>query len=183
MSETLTVLVKDAMCRYSLSLSDCRRQAYDGAANLSGSLSGVQVQISREYPKALYIHCFGHSLNLAVQDASRTLNVIRNTLDTVLELSNLIRFSPKRKALLARVRQDFEVHGSSLRPLCPTRWTIKHKSLESVERNYAPLLETLEEISTVKSDRRQVAYSAACKPLIHFLELNLVSGFMALLMH
>ena len=39
-------------------------------------------------------------------------------------------------------------HGSSLRPLCPTRWTVKHKSLESVERNYAPLLETLEDIST-----------------------------------
>ena len=53
-SETLTILVKDAMCRYSLSLSDCRGQAYDGAANLSGRLSGVQARISREYPKALY---------------------------------------------------------------------------------------------------------------------------------
>ena len=55
-SETLTLLVKDAMCRYSLSLTDCRGQAYDGAANLSGRLSGVQVRISKDYPKALYIH-------------------------------------------------------------------------------------------------------------------------------
>ena len=92
-SATLTVLVKDVICQYGLSLSDCRGQAYDGAANLSGRWSGVQARISREYPKALYIHCFCHSLNLAVQDASRNINIIRSTLDTVLELSNLIRYS------------------------------------------------------------------------------------------
>ena len=149
-SERLTLLVKDAMWRrYGLSLLDCRGQACDGAANLSGRLSGVQARISREYPKALYIHCFCHSLNLAVQDAPRGITVVRTALDTLLELSNLIRYSPKRKALLERgVRSDFDTHGSSLRPLCPTRWTVKHKSFASLERNYTPLLETLEEIST-----------------------------------
>ena len=146
-AETLTILIKDAMCRYGLSLSDCRGQAYDGAANLSGRLSGVQARISREYPKALYIHCFCHSLNLAIQDSSRKIDIICHTLDTVLELSNLIRYSAKRKALLERIRRDFEMQGSSLRPLCPTRWTVKHKSLDSLHRNYAPLLEALQEIA------------------------------------
>ena len=133
------------MCRLGLDLSDCCGQAYDGTANMSGRLSGVQARISADYPNALYIHCFCHSLNLAVQDVSQKIELIRNTLDTILELSNLICYSSKREA---RVRKDFETHGSSLRPLCPTRWTVKHKSLESVEQNYAPLLETLEDIST-----------------------------------
>ena len=115
---------------------------------MSGRLSGVQARISADYPKALYIRCFCHSLNLAVQDVLRNIELIRNTLDIVFELSKLIRYSSKRKALLENIRQDFETHGSSLRPLCPTRWTVKYKSLESVERNYAPLLETLEDIST-----------------------------------
>ena len=58
------------------------------------------------------------------------MNVILSTLYTVLEFSNLIRYSPKRKALLERIINDFDTHGSSLRSLCPTRWTVKHKSLE-----------------------------------------------------
>ena len=56
-AETLTLLIKDAMCRFGLYLSDCRGQAYDGAANMSGRLSGVQARISADYPKAVYIHC------------------------------------------------------------------------------------------------------------------------------
>ena len=82
-AETLTLLIKDAMCRFGLDLSDCRGQAYDGAANMRGRLSGVQARISADYPKALYIHCFCHSLNLAVQDVSRNIELIQNTLDTV----------------------------------------------------------------------------------------------------
>ena len=146
-AETLTCLIKDAICRFGLDLHNCRGQAYDGAANMSGRLSGVQARISAQYPKAMYIHCFCHSLNLAVQDSSRNIALIRSTLDVLQELSNLIRFSPKRKALLERMRHDLGKEAHSLRPLCPTRWTVKHKAFESVLTNYEPLLETLEAIS------------------------------------
>ena len=65
-AETLTLLTKDALCRFGLDLHNCRGQAYDGASNMSRRLSGVQARISAQYPKAIYIHCFCHSLNLAV---------------------------------------------------------------------------------------------------------------------
>ena len=61
---------------------------YDGAASMSGELSGVQARITAHYPKAVYIHCFCHSLNLAVQDSSGKLPLIRKTLDTIQELSS-----------------------------------------------------------------------------------------------
>ena len=35
---------------------DCTGQAYDGASNMSGRLSGVQAKISADYPKAIYVH-------------------------------------------------------------------------------------------------------------------------------
>ncbi|KAM7284788.1 hypothetical protein ISCGN_001882 [Ixodes scapularis] len=41
-------------------------QGYDGAANMSGRLNGVQAVIQREHPAALYMHCASHSLNLAL---------------------------------------------------------------------------------------------------------------------
>lgn len=147
-SEILTTIIKDVVFRLGLNLYNCRGQGYDGASNMSGRLSGVQARISAEYPKALYIHCFCHSLILTVQDCSRSITLIRNTLDTIQELSNLIKFSPKRKALLERIRGNLDVGGVSLRPLCPTRWTVKAKSFESVIHNYEALLDMLQSIIT-----------------------------------
>ena len=147
-AEVLTTIIKDVLCRCGLDLQDCRGQAYDGASNMSGRISGVQARISSEYPKAVYIHCFCHSLNLAVQDSSKSIISIRNALNVVQELSNLIKYSGKRKALLEKIRQDLCCDGPSLRPLCVTRWTVKAKSFGSTLTNYEALLETLQEISS-----------------------------------
>ena len=49
-----------------LSLVHLRGQGYDGAANMSAQKSGVQKLIRDQQPKAMYTHCAGHSLNLAI---------------------------------------------------------------------------------------------------------------------
>lgn len=67
-AETLYTILKDVLMRYSLNLDDCRSQCYDGASNISGHLSGLQSRVAAEDPRALYVHCSAHSLNLVVQD-------------------------------------------------------------------------------------------------------------------
>lgn len=44
-------------------------QGYDGAANMAGRFKGTQTVVRETYPKALYVHCAAHSLNLAVSAA------------------------------------------------------------------------------------------------------------------
>lgn len=39
---------------------------YDGACAMSGQFKGVQSEIRRIYPKAIYVHCASHSLNLTL---------------------------------------------------------------------------------------------------------------------
>ena len=48
---TLTVLGID--------LINCRAQVYDGAYNMRGKLHGVKTRILSEYPKVLYLYCWG----------------------------------------------------------------------------------------------------------------------------
>ena len=189
-AERLTLIIKDVLRRLGVDLMDCRAQAYDGASNMSGRLSGVQARITNENPKAIYVHCFCHSLNLAVQDSTRNIVLVRNTLDTIHELSNLIHFSPKRKDLFHKIKQDLALEAPSLRPLCPTRWTVKAKSFESVLLNYEALLETLQSIST-RSDgghsNLQVVSKAssivAWKALMYFLVSCLGKSFLVLQIH
>ena len=67
------------------------------------------------------------------------------------EPSNLIYLSPKGKGSFHKIKQDLALEAPSLRPLCPTGWTVKAKFFESVLLNSEALLETLQSI-TNRSD-------------------------------
>ena len=62
----LAKVIQSALESYGLDLNDCRGQAYDGASNMSSSGAGVQGIITRQFPKALYVHCSAHALNLVI---------------------------------------------------------------------------------------------------------------------
>ena len=57
-AETIAASLKDILLRYSLDLDDCFWQAYDGAATMSGHLSGVAARLQNENPIAFRIHCY-----------------------------------------------------------------------------------------------------------------------------
>ncbi|CAB4033382.1 Hypothetical predicted protein, partial [Paramuricea clavata] len=75
-AETITTSLKDILLRCNLTIDDCRWQTYDGAANMAGSRSGVAARISLENPRALYIHCGNHSLDLALHDCVKESGII-----------------------------------------------------------------------------------------------------------
>ncbi|XP_015378230.1 PREDICTED: uncharacterized protein LOC107172455, partial [Diuraphis noxia] len=70
---TLYSLLTNVLSQFELDLSDCRGQCYDGAANVSGHITGLQKRINDIEPRALYVHCSAHTLNLVVQDAMMTV--------------------------------------------------------------------------------------------------------------
>ena len=90
-SNTLTCALKDSLIRLCLPISQCRGQAYDGASNMSGHLNGVAAQIQKEFQSALYVHCLAHCTTLCLQSVDRQCIPVRDALDLVIELSQLIR--------------------------------------------------------------------------------------------
>ena len=93
---TLTDAIKDVLIRCQLRLSQCRGQAYDGASNMMGRLRGVATQIQVTEAAVIPVHCLSHCLNLCLQDAARKCQPIRNALNIVMDICQLIKFSPKR---------------------------------------------------------------------------------------
>ena len=45
---------------------------FDGAATFSGAKTGVQVRLKKNSPRALYVHCHCHMLQLACIQANST---------------------------------------------------------------------------------------------------------------
>ena len=85
-----------------LDISDVRGQGYDGCSAMTSDAVGVQAIIKRNSPKALWVHCSGHCLNLVIVHSCK-LTVIRNILDKLTETYLFFRDSPKRTSLSEEV--------------------------------------------------------------------------------
>lgn len=137
---TLFSIVKDVLLRLGLPTEKLRGQCYDGASNMSVEFKGLQKLATDLQPLATYIHCSTHSLNLAVQDSLRNLSVFRDVMNLAKGLINMIRASPKRLNIFQNINDDGNTDSSNLRPLCPTRWTMRSSSIREVIKNYDRIL-------------------------------------------
>ena len=153
-ADILVRVLKDRLLRMNLPLAYCRGQCYDGAANMAGAKNGVATQILHEEPRATFTHCYGHALNLAAGDTVKKNKVLRNTLDTTLEISKLIKFSPRRDAIFQKLKSELAPETLGFRTLCPTRWTVRALSLQSVIDNFAVLQELWDVALDVSTDSR-----------------------------
>ena len=99
-------------------------------------------------------HCMGHCLNLAVQD--------------------------KKKAMLLKLKSE---KSPGVKPLCPTRWTVRAESLRSILLNYEVIQGVLEEILEVYSGNTEATSTArgilvtSQSLFLFFLQLQLKNSY------
>ena len=79
------------------------------------------IKFYQKIQKAFFTHCLGHALNLVVGDMVMIERFLKYSMDTTYEISNLIEKSPKRDAMLQKIRKDISLEYPGFRVLCPTR--------------------------------------------------------------
>jgi hypothetical protein len=151
-ASTILSAIQDSLVRLALPLENCRGQAYDGAAIFQGHISGVAVKIQEQEPRAISVHCLAHCLNLSLQQATRQVTAMRDALDFAMEVTQLIAFSPKRQALFEQFHDQINKSLPGIKPLCPTRWTMKTRAFASLLVNYTVLQDTLNEVAQGSDD-------------------------------
>ena len=87
---------------------------------MAGAKAGVATKIELIEPRAVFTHCFGHALNLGVADTIKQSLAVKDCLDTCFEVVKLIKFSPKREALLRELKEEISSEAPGVRTLCPT---------------------------------------------------------------
>ena len=83
LADTIVVCLQDVMLRLNLILSHCHGQCYDSESNMAGCESRVKTQILQLELRALFTHCYGHSLSLSVADTIRAVKYLGSIMDTV----------------------------------------------------------------------------------------------------
>ncbi len=146
--EQISKIVSDVLLRLNLPLSGLRGQTYDGAANMSGHLSGVQAHIRKEQPLAIYVHCGPHCVNPVTQAACSTTPIVRDALQWTHELGCLFGQSGKFKTIFKSVAKSTSGSYITLKPLCPTRWTVRTPAIDAILGQYEAVLAALEEMAS-----------------------------------
>lgn len=155
-AETLFNLVINVLSQFDINISKCRGQCYDGAANVSGHISGLQKRIIDVEPRATFVHCTAHTLNLVVQDTMQNIDKFRDFLAILRSLISFVKDTPKRQAIFNLLQAEQSITGSSnnvsLRPFCPTRWCVRIISLKTIDSNYNLLRTFLNELTKEKNE-------------------------------
>ena len=138
--------IEDVHLRLQIDMKNCRSQTYDGASAFASQSIGVSKRILDISPTAIYTHCYMHSTNLAVQDSVANVSFMRDFLDLLQDMTNFIRGSAKRCATLKKIAEELKCSQKHIRPLCPTRFTVKYKAINGFLNQLPALVNALENI-------------------------------------
>ena len=115
-----------------LRTDNARSQCYDGLPSMKGANTGVAAQSKSSNGKMLYVHCYGHALNLVIKHSFIKVKCLKEIFEAVREISLLVKKSPKRNTKLDEIRNHSKNDAKSIHTFCPTRWTVRGETLESV---------------------------------------------------
>ena len=119
---------------------------------MSGRENGLQAKVLTENPKALYLYCFGHQLNVVVQDSLKAITEVSIGLERMHAVVQFIKNSPKKwdrfKSIVNFVSADdlSFPRQSHAAPLCTTRWVMKLPAVDAFLVHYHKILEFLKSI-------------------------------------
>lgn len=138
-----------ALREQGLDLTKVRGQAYDGARNMSGHLSGLQKRVKDTCSsKALYVHCCAHNLNLILLDAATSCKSGKLFFGTLETLYCFLTSSLPRYKILAEEQEKLIQNTVlTLKRLSDTRWASRKQATEAVLKSMPAIIEALYRIS------------------------------------
>ena len=93
-----------------LRIQDGHSHCYDGCSTITGTKNGVAAQIKELNEKCLLMHCYCHSLNLAVGNTIKIIPLLKDMLDMKKSPKREAEFYRKETKFLEQMEHDFYVY-------------------------------------------------------------------------
>ena len=149
-----------------LNIDDIRGQSYDNGSNMKGKHQGIQKRLLNVNPRAFYIPCGCHTLNLTLCDMAKSCVKVRN----------FFAYVQKVYTLLSGSRHPWDVPRTYVKGLSPKALSVTHweSHIESVKatRNQAPKLRDvlIEILNSSKEDVVIAEAKGLCKNALEYFE-------------
>lgn len=131
-------------------------QSYDGASNMRGKHSGLRTKMLQRVPRALYVWCHAHRLNLVVESMLCCCMDIRKAIGLMQELHNF--FNGHRRHAVFVEQQANESRCKTLKRVSDTTrsWRSVEDGVVTFLDCYAYVEEALERILNDSKDASTV---------------------------
>ncbi|XP_025192029.1 protein FAM200B-like [Melanaphis sacchari] len=151
--------------QYEIQWQSVSSVCFDGAAAMSGGLNGVQAKFKEKNDKTVFVHCYGHCLNLVLVDSlGRQNRVTFDFFGTIQLIYNFIESSSTRHATLEKVANSANIKLKTLKSVSNTRWACRAEAVSAVKSDYGPILIAIQEIGDAT---KQLDVRAKALGLIH----------------
>ncbi|KAK9750780.1 hypothetical protein RND81_02G221600 [Saponaria officinalis] len=132
-----------------LNIDDVRGQGYDNGSNMKGKHQGVQKKLLDINPRAFYMPCGCHSLNLALCDMANTCGKARDFFGIIQRIYTIFANSTKRWHILKN-----NVKGLTFKSLSVTRWESRIDSVKAIRFQVGDIREALFEVAEKDNDSK-----------------------------
>ena len=143
-------LIKGVIENVKVQIEEMRTQCFDGVANMSGCYNGVSARFQEREPRAVYIHCHAHVLNLSLTKACSMIQDARNTLGALDNLYTLLEGSAKRHSHFKIIQETLDASkpALTLKRVCQTRWSSRDESVCAVKLRVKAIIVPLDAIAS-----------------------------------
>lgn len=175
--EALYELLCKELKELNLDVSRIVAECFDGASNMREKNKGLSSRMKETSPMSIYIHCYGHIINLAIQKTLEDIPEMRNTLGAVQSLYNFLEASPKRHHFF----KDFDDKGNeikrTLKSQSETRWACHWVAVKAVYEQLRRIVGSLLELSKSKDSK---TYNDSKNLLKSMLDFKFIFGLVIL---
>ncbi|XP_044147234.1 zinc finger MYM-type protein 1-like [Bufo gargarizans] len=141
-SEGLTSFLLAYLKNNHIAIENMRGQGYDNGANMKGKHNGLQQRILNINPRAFFVPCSAHTLNLVVNDAAKISFLTIDFFGIVQELYVFFASSTQRWQVLKE-----HVTNLTLKPLSETRWESRVAAIKPLRYFLPEVFDALYDIS------------------------------------
>ncbi|XP_048513424.1 zinc finger MYM-type protein 1-like [Athalia rosae] len=134
-----------------------RGQGYDNGANMKGKRSGVQSRILKINPRATFVPCSCHSLNLVVNDAASASGETVGFFDIVQQLYVFFSGSTSRWDVLKR-----HISALTVKAVSATRWESRIDAIKPLRYQLGEVYDALVDISLDENRDKLTQHEAKC---------------------
>ena len=146
-------LIEDMNLNWNRVVSVC----FDGASSMAGEFTGVQARCKAKNNDIVFVHCYGHCLNLVLVDSCvshKNNPIIFDFFGIIQLIYNFIEGSPARHAIFEKIVRKTDASLKVLKSLSTTRWACRAEAVQAVYDDLEVIIETIEEIILSTNDSR-----------------------------
>jgi len=153
----LSQLMLQTLKDNNIEFTNCRGQGYDNGANMKGTNQGVQARLLNINPRAFYIPCSCHSLNLVVADAASFSKGSISLFGLIQRVYVLFSASVNHWEILKR-----HISGFTVKQVCTTRWESRVSAVKAMRYETNNIVNALIKISDSPNADAVLSHEAQC---------------------